>query len=92
MVAQTHINNDKTKEKNNFYSKVLVPLFYKNLNTKRSNDLIDLKKGLFDDKIILETKVPYLNGGLFADDKFQTNILSLCFCLFFLLDNFLFNI
>ena len=67
---------DLTKEKNNFYSKVLVPLFYKNLNTKRSNDLIDLKKGLFDDKIILETKVPYLNGGLFADDKFQTNILS----------------
>jgi Alw26I/Eco31I/Esp3I family type II restriction m6 adenine DNA methyltransferase len=67
---------DLTKEKNNFYSKVLVPLFYKNLNTKRPNDLIDLKKGLFDDKIILETKVPYLNGGLFADDKFQTNILS----------------
>jgi hypothetical protein len=60
---------DATKDKNSFYSNVLVPLFYKNLNTERTDNIIDLKKGLFDDKSILDTKVPYLNGGLFANDK-----------------------
>jgi hypothetical protein len=68
---------DATKDKNTFYSKVLVTLFYKNLNTERANDVIDIIEGLFDDKSILETKVPYLNGGLFADDKPLTN--DLCF-------------
>lgn len=64
---------DATKDKNSFYSNVLVPLFYKNLNTERTDSIIDLKKGLFDDKSILETKVPYLNGGLFANDKPDTD-------------------
>lgn len=64
---------DATKDKNSFYSNVLVPLFYKNLNTERTDSIIDLKKGLFDDKSILETKVPYLNGGLFANDKPNTD-------------------
>jgi len=64
---------DATKDKSTFYSKVLVQLFYKNLNTGRVNNIIDLKRGLIDDKSILETQVPYLNGGLFADDKPLTN-------------------
>ena len=67
---------DFTKDKSTFYSKVLAPLFYDNLNTERIGSIIDLKKGLFDDKSIIETKVPYLNGGLFADDKPETNKLE----------------
>ena len=64
---------DATKDKNTFYSNILAPLFYKNLNAERTNDIINLNKGIIEDKSILETKVPYLNGGLFANDKPLTN-------------------
>lgn len=43
-------------------SKILEPLFFDTLNTKREGDIADPKLG---DNI----KIPYLNGGLFDQDK-----------------------
>src|SRR5258708_3803077 len=46
---------NNTEDKNAFYEKVLVPLFFDTLNKRRDNDLFELTG----------TKVPFLNGGLF---------------------------
>lgn len=50
-------------DKNDFYNKCLAPLFFKTLNKdrKESNDIFT----------ITNTKIPYLNGGLFDKDKIE---------------------
>lgn len=52
--------------KNEFHSKCLVELFYYTLNKKRVNDLFSIE-GLEGN--INNSKVPYLNGGLFDSDE-----------------------
>ncbi len=47
--------------KNNFLEKVLEPLFFNTLNTKRDNDIATNIPGTYG-------KIPYLNGGLFEND------------------------
>ena len=52
-----------------FYEKVLVQLFFKTLNQQRTDDLFTLPGITIDG--ITETKVPFLNGGLFDKDPFE---------------------
>lgn len=52
--------------KEQFHSKCLVELFYNTLNAKRDDQLFSCK-GL--DGVLNNSKVPYLNGGLFDSDK-----------------------
>ena len=47
-------------DKNNFYQKALVPLFFQTLNEDRSNN-----NDIFS---VTNTRIPYLNGGLFEKD------------------------
>jgi hypothetical protein len=55
------------KDKQHFYSKFLVPLFFEALNTPdRVGDIFDLTG----------TKVPYLNGGLFDESEEKTRKLN----------------
>lgn len=49
------------KDKSSFHSKVLKVLFFKTLNTKRTNDIAPTLLGK-------DIKIPYLNGGLFDKD------------------------
>ena len=54
-------------DKNNFYEKALAPLFFNTLNADRSenNDIFS----------VTNTRIPYLNGGLFEKDAIEpTNI------------------
>lgn len=50
-------------DKNDFYNKCLAPLFFQTLNKdrKESNDIFT----------ITNTKIPYLNGGLFDKDQIE---------------------
>jgi hypothetical protein len=50
-------------DKNNFYNKCLAPLFFETLNKDRkdTNDIFE----------ITNTKIPYLNGGLFDKDLIE---------------------
>lgn len=57
---------DKTKDQSNFYSKVLVELFFNTLNRKRKNNIFDLTN----------SRVPYLNGGLFDNTFPEGNIID----------------
>ena len=52
-----------TANKTQFYSAALVELFFNTLNKSRKNDAFELTN----------TKIPYLNGGLFDNDLPQTN-------------------
>lgn len=56
-------------DKEHFHSKCLVELFYNTLNAKRENNLFSCN-GLTD--TLNNTKVPYLNGGLFDSDKVES--------------------
>jgi hypothetical protein len=49
--------------KAHFYADGLVPLFFQTLNNQRENDIFEL----------INSKIPYLNGGLFDNDQPQTN-------------------
>ena len=52
-----------------FYSEILARLFFDTLNTKRTNDEIELVKGQ-------PCRIPFLNGGLFEeDDKKHRNLI-----------------
>lgn len=52
-----------------FYSEILSRLFYDTLNSKRTNDEIELVKGQ-------PCRIPFLNGGLFEeDDKKHRNLI-----------------
>ncbi|WP_295701144.1 hypothetical protein [uncultured Helicobacter sp.] len=54
----------KSKEKNvSFYATYLCPLFFESLNTKHENDYSSL----------FESKIPFLNGGLFEAFTKQIN-------------------
>lgn len=50
-------------DKHHFYSKGLSVLFFNALNTKRNNDIFTLT----------DSRVPYLNGGLFENDFEEGN-------------------
>lgn len=50
-------------DKHHFYSKGLSVLFFNALNTKRDNDIFSLT----------DSRVPYLNGGLFENDFEEGN-------------------
>lgn len=56
-------------DKEHFHSKCLADLFYNTLNKKRVNDIFSCEglKGSINN-----TKVPYLNGGLFDAEKLET--------------------
>ncbi len=55
--------------KDQFHSKCLVELFYNTLNAKRDDQLFSCE-GL--DGVLNNSKVPYLNGGLFDSDKLES--------------------
>jgi len=55
--------------KDQFHSKCLVELFYNTLNTKRDDYLFKCE-GL--EGVLNNSKVPYLNGGLFDSDKLES--------------------
>jgi len=57
--------SDKTR----FHSKCLTKLFFNTLNTRRNNDIFEIK-GLTGK--LNGSRVPYLNGGLFDTDKPET--------------------
>lgn len=57
--------NDFT-DKAHFHSKCLTKLFFNSLNTRRNNDVFEIK-GLTGK--LKGSRVPYLNGGLFDTDK-----------------------
>ena len=63
---------DNFSDKSNFYSTGLVQLFFNTLNAKRLNDIFT----------ITNSKVPYLNGGLFDNDLPQTNHFAFPECYF----------
>lgn len=51
-------------QKDSYLDMVLEPLFADALNTQRENDVFNLHVEGFTD-----TKIPYLNGGLFERDE-----------------------
>lgn len=55
--------------KEQFHSKCLVELFYNTLNAKRDDQLFSCE-GL--ESALNNSKVPYLNGGLFDSDKVES--------------------
>ena len=55
--------------KEQFHSKCLVELFYNTLNAKREDQLFSCE-GL--EGVLNNSKVPYLNGGLFDSDKLES--------------------
>ena len=55
--------------KEQFHSKCLVELFYNTLNAKRDDQLFSCE-GL--ESVLNNSKVPYLNGGLFDSDKVES--------------------
>lgn len=55
--------------KEQFHSQCLVELFYNTLNTKRDNFLFKCD-GL--EGILNNSKIPYLNGGLFDSDRLES--------------------
>tara|TARA_B100000902_G_C27322309_1_gene925526 strand:- start:5884 stop:9504 length:3621 start_codon:yes stop_codon:yes gene_type:complete len=55
--------------KDQFHSKCLVELFYNTLNTKRDDYLFKCE-GL--EGVLNNSKIPYLNGGLFDSDKLES--------------------
>jgi hypothetical protein len=57
---------DNYSYKTEFHSKCLAELFYNTLNKKRINDVF-VCDGL--DGVLSNSKVPYLNGGLFDSDE-----------------------
>lgn len=54
------------EKKDYFHSKCLTQLFFNTLNIKRENDLFAVE-GLSNE--LNNTKIPYLNGGLFEEDR-----------------------
>lgn len=56
-------------DKEHFHSKCLAELFYNTLNRKRTDDIF-VCVGLGD--TLNNTKVPYLNGGLFDSDEVES--------------------
>jgi very-short-patch-repair endonuclease len=50
---------DTCPDKEHFHSKYLIPLYYEGMNKKRPNDLFELTN----------SRIPYLNGGLFEPDN-----------------------
>src|SRR5690606_37414549 len=64
----------------NYYNEVLEPLFFKTLNTDRKakNDIFSLT----------QSRVPYLNGGLFEKDKIEPDSIKFKPLLFEELFNF----
>ena len=57
---------DAFEDKEHFHSKCLAVLFYNTLNRKRNDDLF-VCEGLGSS--LNNTKIPYLNGGLFDSDE-----------------------
>jgi adenine-specific DNA-methyltransferase len=57
---------DAFEDKEHFHSKCLAVLFYNTLNRKRNDDLF-VCEGLSSS--LNNTKIPYLNGGLFDSDE-----------------------
>jgi hypothetical protein len=62
-------------DKEHFHSKCLTTLFFSTLNAKRKDQIFEVE-GL--NNTINNTKVPYLNGGLFETDK-EVNAKSIDF-------------
>lgn len=60
---------DGYSDKEHFHSVCLAELFYNTLNRKRADDKFILK-GISSD--LNNTKVPYLNGGLFDSDEAES--------------------
>ncbi|MDO9576497.1 MAG: hypothetical protein Q7J16_01295, partial [Candidatus Cloacimonadales bacterium] len=52
---------DNCTDKEHFHSKFLVPLYFECLNKKRDNDVFEPTK----------SRIPYLNGGLFDEEKLK---------------------
>jgi len=63
------------EDKEHFHSKCLTELFFNTLNKKRENNIFNVK-GLSDE--INNTKIPYLNGGLFEIDT-NVNVFNIDF-------------
>lgn len=66
---------DSFNDKEHFHSNCLTYLFFNTLNAKRDNDIFKID-GLGND--LNNSKVPYLNGGLFETDK-EVNAKSIDF-------------
>lgn len=60
---------EQFSDKDAFHSKCLSELFYNTLNAKRTNDVFTCV-GLSGS--LANTKVPYLNGGLFDSDEYES--------------------
>jgi len=56
-------------EKDKFHSVCLAELFYNNLNLRRENDVFSCERL---EGPLNNTKVPYLNGGLFDSDEVES--------------------
>lgn len=63
------------KNKEAFYSNVLVPLFFATLNTERTNDTFHVDGTIFSKPGFDTLKIPYLNGDLFEEDETATQFL-----------------
>jgi hypothetical protein len=66
---------DNFENKEHFHSQCLTKLFFNTLNSRRNNDIFEIK-GLHGK--LNGSRVPYLNGGLFEADK-PEEILSVDF-------------
>ena len=56
-------------DKNDFYNKCLAPLFFNTLNKERYNN-----NDIFE---ITQTRIPYLNGGLFDKDQIEPDTIKI---------------
>jgi len=63
---------EKFSKPSNFHSQCLTKLFFETLNSKRTNDIFEVK-GL--NGKLNGARVPYLNGGLFEQEKNRATLI-----------------
>ncbi|MFD2143981.1 Eco57I restriction-modification methylase domain-containing protein [Mucilaginibacter antarcticus] len=66
---------DKSKDQEGFYPLVLEPLFHNTLNQVRDGDFFAIDNTLFNGIEYNKYKIPFLNGGLFEPEAYNTDFL-----------------
>ena len=63
------------KDQSGFYPLVLEPLFHRTLNEVREGDYFAVEESLLNKSGYTKLKIPFLNGGLFEPENYNTDFL-----------------
>jgi hypothetical protein len=79
---------DDCIDQDSFYPLVLEPLFHRTLNEERIDDLFAVDPSVFHSAKYDRLKIPFLNGGLFEPERYNTDYIVFPARLFKSLFNF----